>query len=173
MRVPAWGLFAVLLFGVFLGWVTNGWRLEGEIAGMQRDAATATAAHTTATLTHERQTNHDAHAADAGPAAAQQAQQAQARVITKEIVRYVQSPAASVCPLPAEWVQIHDAAAAGVPADPGATGLPAAPPGAAPAPVPSGEALSGITGNYDTCHQEMNRIAGWQAWWNSVRPPQP
>lgn len=171
MKVPGWGLFAVFLFGVFMGWLTNGWRLEAEIAGMQRDGATATATQTTNTLNQERQANHDAHAADAAPAAAQQAQQVQARVIVNEVIRYVQTPAAAL-PLPAEWVQNHDAAASGLPADSSAAGGPAAAAGNTANPVSNGEALGIVTSNYDTCRQELIRISRWQAWWNSVKPAQ-
>lgn len=162
MRIPPWGLLLVFLFGVFLGWKTNGWRLESAING-------AKATQVTSTVTHERKATASAHKADAAPAAAQQAQQQQVRVITKEIIRYVQTPAAAQ-PMPAEWVQIHDAAATGMPADPTASGLSSAQASEAAAPVALGEALGGIASNYDICNQEMNRLAGWQAWWNSVKP---
>lgn len=164
MRVPPWGLLIVLLLGVFIGWKTNGWRLEGQI-----NAAKAT--QVTKTLTTERKDNQNAHSADAAPAAAQQSQQEKARVITKEVIRYVQSPVAGQCALPAEWVRIHDAAAR-VSADPSTTGLPAAPASADAGTVTDSEALGTITANYDTCNQEINRVSGWQIWWNSLRPRQ-
>lgn len=160
MRVPGWGLLFIFLLGYFLGWKINGWRLESQINAGK-------AAQVTATLETERGTAKKATDADAKPAAAQQAQEQNARVITKEVIRYVQSPAAGQCHLPAEWVQIHDAAA-GVPPASSSTSLPAAADGEAGGSVTDSDAIGTITRNYDICRQEINRLQGWQAWYRSV-----
>lgn len=169
MRIPPLALLVICALCIFLGWKTNGWRLEGEITAMERDLATAKATQTTTTLQKERETAQAAHDADAAPAAAQKEQQAQARVIIKEVIRYVQTPVAAQ-PLPAEWVQIHDAAATGMPGDSSAASGPVAATGDAANPVSNGEAIGVISSNYDTCRQEMIRISRWQAWWNIVKP---
>lgn len=162
MRIPPLALLIICAICFFFGWKTNGWRLESQI-----NASKAT--QVTATLGTERSTAKDAAAADVKPAASQQAQEQQARVITKEVIRYVQSPAAGQCHLPSEWVQIHDAAA-GVSPTPSSTGLPSAANGEAGGSVTDSEAIGVIARNYDICLQEINRLQGWQAWYRSVMP---
>lgn len=162
MRIPPLALLVICALCVFLGWKTNGWRLESQIHKAQ-------AAQLTDTLTQERESTQAAHVADTGTSAAQQDQRQHARTITKEVIRYVQSPVAGQCTLPAEWVQIHDSAA-GVPPDPAAPGQPAAAAGEAGSPVTDAQALGAVTSNYDTCLQEINRLQGWQAWYRSQFP---
>jgi len=163
MRIPPLALLIICAMCFFFGWKTNGWRLESQINSSKTTQVTGT-------LKQERKTTKAAHAAAAAPTSAQQAQQEKARVITKEIIRYVQSSDANQCPLPAKWVRIHDAAATGVPTDPTAGGQPPVAASEAAAPVSNGEAIGVVASNYDICLQEINRLQGWQAWYRSVMP---
>lgn len=166
MRVPAWGLLFIFLLGFCLGWKINGWRLESQINASKTTQLTAT-------LNTERGTAKKASAADALPAAAQQAQAQTARVITKELIRYVQSPAANHCTLNPEWVRIHNLAAhdtAIMPADSAGTSVAVTANAEAGGTVSDSEALGTITRNYDICRQEINRVDGWQAYYQSIKP---
>lgn len=79
-----------------------------------------------------------------------------ARVIEKEIVRYVPPSADPV--LPRGWGMLHDAAAAGT--------LPEAPAGvdvAAPD-IAASQALRGVVENYTACHLAELQLVTLQAW---------
>lgn len=81
------------------------------------------------------------------------------RIITKEVVRYVQvTPPADRCTLPGTWRLRHDAAAIGVPLDPGAGPLAAG----ADAPVEDAAALDTVADNYRSARECAAKLAGWE-----------
>ena len=136
------------------GWTVNGWRLTAQL--VEAAQAEKTQAQAAEQLRQER----DALAAEK-TLAESRAQQARARVITREVVKYVQADAPR-CDLAAEWVRIHDAAA-GVQD----TGTAAAFDGAATVDAATHDdrrALVVITENYDTCLAELARLRGLQEW---------
>jgi len=85
------------------------------------------------------------------------------RIITREVIRYVQvTPAADRCTLPGTWRVRHDAAATGDPAQ--ATGLAAD----TAHPVADDTALATVAENYTACRGYIEQVAGWQAWCRAV-----
>lgn len=85
------------------------------------------------------------------------------RVITREVIRYVQvTPADARCTLPGTWRVRHDAAATGDPAQ--AAGLAAD----AAIPVADDTALATVAENYTACRGYIEQVAGWQAWCRTV-----
>lgn len=91
------------------------------------------------------------------------------RVITREVVRYVERENAvrtaggDVPMLDADWVRIHDAAAR--PADGAAEPIP----DEAAGPATAGAALDAVTGNYTQCYLWRDQVIGWQERWKMVR----
>lgn len=89
------------------------------------------------------------------------------QTLIREVPRYVTVAADTQCVVPAGFVRLHDAAAAGVLADPSATS-------SEPADAPSGIALSEVGAtvaeNYGACREDREALKGWQAWWAGVAP---
>jgi hypothetical protein len=100
--------------------------------------------------------------------AAVAARQAEVRTVTQTLIRevpiYVTAEADARCDVPAGFVRLHDAAAAGVSAAPNPTGR--------PADAPSDLALSAVaetvTDNYGACLGAFEQVKGWQGWWAAV-----
>lgn len=94
------------------------------------------------------------------------AREAQTKIVTMEVVRYVEREKAqaatggAVVWLDADWVRGHDLAAA-VPAEAGAEPFPAGEGG----PATAGEALEAVAGNYQQCYRWRDQVIGWQEWW--------
>lgn len=96
--------------------------------------------------------------------ARRQAETAKARVITREVIRYVtENPDAGRCDLPAEWLRIHDASA-GTDLPP-AAGAAGAPDDATARAFTDADALRVITENYQTCLSEFTRLRQLQEWY--------
>ena len=81
--------------------------------------------------------------------------------IIKEVPIYVSASADAQCDVPAGFVRIHDAAASGQPATPGAADA-----------APSGVALSAIAetvaDNYGTCRETAEQLRALQEWVNTT-----
>jgi hypothetical protein len=108
----------------------------------------------------ERQGKVDALAADLEAERAKRTPKN--RIITKEVIRYVELPADRRCTLDPAWRLLHDAAATGEPAD-------AARVAAGDAePVADAAALEVVAGNYEACREYIEQIEGWQRWWDEV-----
>lgn len=89
------------------------------------------------------------------------------QTLIREVPRYVTVASDAQCSVPAGFVRLHDAAAAGV--------LPQAPdPAGQPADAPSGIALSAVAAtvadNYGGCREDREALKGWQDWWATVGP---
>jgi hypothetical protein len=86
--------------------------------------------------------------------------QAAAHAIRQEIPAHVTPAADAACPVPAGFVRIHDAAAAGLPAPDPAAGDPDAPaPGLALSTV-----ADTVADNYATCHAITEQLTALQDW---------
>lgn len=79
--------------------------------------------------------------------------------ITKEVPRYVTVEADRACVVPVGFVQLHDAAAAGVP--PAATG--AGNPDAPAAGIALSAVAETVAGNYTTCQETAEQLIALQA----------
>lgn len=94
-----------------------------------------------------------------------QLEEAQARVVVKEVIKYVQSPDAGRCELPADWVLIDTAAAAGVSA---ATVSAASSPDAARG-FTDTDALATSVERSHVCRAEIDKLRLWQDWWQGIQ----
>ncbi|BAK75832.1 hypothetical protein NH8B_1000 [Pseudogulbenkiania sp. NH8B] len=105
----------------------------------------------------------------AGEQARTTAREAQTKIVTSEVVRYVEREKAqaaaggAVVRLDADWVRGHDLAAA-VPAETGAEPVLAGEAG----PATAGEALEAVAGNYAQCQRWRDQVIGWQEWWRGA-----
>lgn len=130
----------------------------GEVAQQQLDDALAYAV-----LVREAQADADQLSADLATARAAQAPKDQ--IITREVIRYVQvTPPADRVLLPDAWRVLHNAAATGTPADPGAGPLADGTAG----PVEDAAALEAIDQNYATCRDSAAKLAGWRQRWEKI-----
>jgi len=88
------------------------------------------------------------------------------KTITEQVDRYVpmviESPEGRACLMSGAVRVLHDAAAAGAPAD--AARIPSA------APVPPRDLVTTVVSNYGRCHDAADQVEGWQRWWKSVAP---
>lgn len=86
------------------------------------------------------------------------------RTITREVIRYVDTPADRRCTLDPAWRLLHDAAATGQPADTARVAAGAA------EPVTDAAVLETVAGNYENCRDHIAQLDGWRRWWNQVKP---
>lgn len=136
----------------------GGWSMRGDHEDAKRLTAIEQAAEKKATV----QQAVDQSAADQANAAAEQA--VKDRIITREVIRYVQvTPAADRCTLPGTWRVRHDAAATGRPAE--SAGLA----DGQAATVTDAAALDIVGENYIACRNYADQVAGWQAHWEAVK----
>lgn len=139
-----------------LSW-SAGWRMRGD----RERAALLDQAVAYAREVAARQADNDQLSADLERARSIRAPKD--RIITKDVIRYETLIApADRCVLDGRWRLLHDAAATGEPAD--AAGLAA---GAAE-PVTDAQALEGVTDNYIGCRESIDKVRGWQRWWDEV-----
>lgn len=136
----------------------GGWSMRGD----HEDAKRLTAIALAASKKDSVQQAVDRSAADQANAAAAQA--VKDRIITREVIRYVQvTPIADRCTLPGTWRVRHDAAATGRPAE--SAGLA----DGQAAPVTDADALDTVAENYVACRTYAEQVAGWQAYWEAVK----
>lgn len=151
-------LIIVWLFSVALG-IAGGWSLRGDHEDAKRLEAYVVAVEkkdadqVTVDRLETQQTSANAD------------QAVKDRVITREVIRYVQvTPAAARCTLPGTWRVRHDAAATGEPGTPAELAADAA------EPVGDDTALDTVAENYAACRYAIRQVEGWQAWCRSVGP---
>ena len=88
------------------------------------------------------------------------------RVVTKQVIKYVETDNARECGLSADGVRIHDTAARGaVPSDTDTT--PIVDDGAIAA--SNAEVMQVVTGNYATCNAIRDQLTGFQSWVNTLQ----
>lgn len=142
-----------LCIGATLGG-TAGWMLRGDHEAATRLKTVQAGVQKTA----EGKVRTDTLATEQSTAAVIQAKKD--RIITKEVIRYVDvTPAPDRCTLPGTWRVRHDTAATGEPADP-----PRLAAGGA-APVADAAALETVADNYAACRLAIEQVKGWQRFW--------
>lgn len=161
-RIIAVLLVLAAVFGA--GWKVQGWRMGEDMAQFQKELAEARADAETAEREKEQALQARSDAIAAAILADMDAEQARARVVTKEVIKYVQVPGAGSCNLVDEWVHTHDRAARRAGGDPGAASVPDAGSGQ----FTDIDALVVVTDNYAICRQAMSQVRGWQAWYREV-----
>lgn len=167
LRTPLGQIVAVcLIFGSLALWHGEERYRDGVQAERGRWEALQAAAQARAAGIVQRQA-----VASATVGATVTERQAQVRTVTqtliKEVPIYVTAEADRRCDVPAGFVRLHDAAAAGLPAAPDPAGR--------PADAASGVALSAVgetvVANYGACRTAIEQLTGWQAWWAAVSAP--
>lgn len=141
-----------------IGWMINGWRLGGQIAEQQSELSAKATALSERARAIERLSAESSDLSGQLHESRRAASEARAKVITKEVIRYVQSDYAGRCELPAGWVRLDTAAASGVPADAAATGVP----DDAPSGFTDADALAVITDRSMICRAEIDKLEALQ-----------
>ena len=165
--IRAYAILAATLLplGCAGGWQINDWRLGQQITGMERDVARARAEAAEQREAKEKALAQRNSALTDALIAELEAEHAHSQVITREVIRYVQSPDAGHCRLPDEWVQLHESAATGSLPVPASTTRASS--GETRA-VTDTDALAVITANYQQCRRDKARLQGWQQWYREV-----
>lgn len=112
----------------------------------------------------ERLTRERVALVDEANALRNQERETAERIVTREVVRYVQSPDAGRLVLPAEWVRIHDIAAFGRGAGVPGTAFPASRAYADAGRITDADAIAVTTENYATCHAVRDQLLALQGW---------
>lgn len=136
----------------------NGWRLGGQMADQQAELSAQATALSERARAIERLSAEASDLSGRLHEARRAASEASAKVIKKEVIRYVQSDYAGRCELPAGWVRLDTAAASGVPADAAATGVP----DDAPSGFTDADALAVITDRSMICRAEIDKLEALQ-----------
>lgn len=150
---------AVLIFGA--GWKVNGWRLGEEME--QREKEIALAAIEGYKLTREKENKSAEVTIDIGTAHAEKEVEVKVveRVVTKEVIKYVQAPYAGHLNMPLGWVRLDSASATGrMPGDI----LPAAGPDDAPSGFTDADAIAVIADRNNICRAEIRKLESLQSW---------
>lgn len=149
---------AAVAFGA--GWKVQGWRKDAAITEMvtQANALLDEREKLLDHLEKERELSEQI-AAEAAVA-----REAETKIVTeyidREVIKYVQTPAANDCGLDPEWVRIHDRAALNTDRLPEAEDAATEPDAGAS----KAEALAGVTDNYATCHEVRDQLSALQDW---------
>lgn len=150
---------ALALLGCFAaGWVVNGWRLGEEMAQWERDLEASRL------QASEKAREVELLSADIATVngklfeVRKEVAKAKARVITREVTKYVNSPYAGQCALPVGWVRLDTASATGVSSnDTAITGADDAPSGFTDA-----DALAVIADRNHICRAEIAKLTALQ-----------
>jgi hypothetical protein len=173
---PKFLLIALIITAASAFWAGWEWRdraADAELLAEQAKLTTlrlelAQAATTASEQARELERLTAAQVALANEAEALRSQEREVveRVVTNEVIRYVQSPNAGLLTLPAEWVRIHDRAAAGrsVPE----TAFPSRNAYADAGRVTDADALAVTTDNYATCHAIRDQLIALQDWVKAI-----
>lgn len=164
-------LLSVAAIGIALssaftgGWAANGWRYQEKIAVMERDLAGASQIASERAREVERlQTTVSEKSAEMAILAAQKRKVIE-KVVTEEVIKYVENPDAGRCVMPDQWVRIHNIAATGE--VPEAT-EPASNADAGTGTITDIETLVTVKSNYGTCRETRDQLIGLQKWVRSI-----
>lgn len=170
--IPPWISYALLgsivLLIFWAGWYVNGLRWESVVAEQREAAQKLQAKLDDAQAKYEQERDGRLFAVDQSGVLKRRLQSAEAQVVIKEVIRYVQGPDAGICKLPDDWVRIHNAAA-GVPDLPNA---PAVDDGAPARVRTDSDALPVVAANYRACRESMTRLSALQDWLANIKPPE-
>lgn len=159
LRLAAYVVVALIAFGT--GWTVQGWRKDGEIAGIAADAQAATDRARANTKRIEALQAQAANAAAVLEVERNKQARVVERVITNDVIKYVQKPGSQSCGVDGDGLRIINASAAGrLPTD---THAAAAPDGRA-AGVTAAAVVANVTDNYSTCHANADQLRALQDW---------
>ena len=148
---------AILIATFAAGWSVNGWRIGEDIAAAEAQRARDT-------IEIERLNAENANEVAARHAAEAAAQVVKTRTITKEVIKYVQSPDAGQCDLSDDWVRIHNES----PGVSTTTETPSRTDDTPREPKNDVDALVTITDNYAICQANATKLQALQKWAKSI-----
>lgn len=139
--------------GILTGWLVNGWRLGEQIAADARDAvqyarSVELISREASDLTAERYELQ------------RELSEASGRVITREVIRYVENPDHGQCVLPDDFVRLDTAAATGMPGNVAST---TGSDGTA-ARFTDADLIQVLTDRSDICRAEIEKLTALQEW---------
>ena len=156
----------LLLAAAFLaGWQTNQWRLDGQIARMERNEAKAMTNYVNKVRETEAKLQEATDEISKNQAALIEKERKHELDIKRAVAKYQASrhtaDANDACRhLDADWVRIHNSSASGVPSVATTTSGSII---AAPA-----AALDTVTSNYAIANSCLRKLSAWQEWWERV-----
>ena len=142
-----------LAAGIAIGWTTNQWRIDAQRADSLVEVRKI-----------ERLEQETADAIARAAAAERAVLDAEVRVVTQDVIRYVQNPNTGQCDLGDDWVRTHDKAA-GLPAATKPTARAADP---AAADVTDRDALRVVAQNYAICRENTRRQSALISWYHAT-----
>lgn len=160
VRVWLVGVLVVSSVSFFCGWHVNGWRWQADLAHEREAAQRLQDQLDEALEARERERAGRLLAVENAGLLEQQLQRAGSQVVTREVIKYVQSPSSGACELSDDWVRIHNAAA-------GVSGVPKAADmddGKAGGARTDRDALPVIAANYERCLRSAGRLSALQDW---------
>lgn len=161
LKLVTYALAVAVGFG--MGWKVNGWRYDAAaLAEMEAEQAAIEASAEQARKLLEAQVQlRDERLQAAAVLEVERSKQAEivTREVTRDVIKYVNSPGAAVRCLDADGVRILNAAAAGVP-QVETSGTPDA--GAATA--TAARVVESVAENYSVCHANSNQLRALQDW---------
>ena len=158
-RLIGLGLLVVAIFAA--GYQVAAWRYGKKLATEHARHLEGIAENTAQARRIEQLNSEKANAVAALVALRAKKRETVERIVTQEVIKYVETDNARECGLSAGGVRIHDAAARG-----------AVPEAAEPAAVADGstieatnaEVISTVTTNYAICHAVRDQLEAFQRW---------
>jgi len=166
------GLGAAIFLGVF--WAGWEWRdraadaqlltKDNQIVALRLQAQEAATRASERAREVERLTQDRIALAAELEAARTQEREVVERIVTKEVIRYVQNPDHGQLVLPGDWVRLHDFAALGAGGGVPGASLPSGGAYADTARVTDADAIAVVADNYGTCHEIRDQLQALQRW---------
>lgn len=157
LQIAAYAAVAAVLFTA--GYKVAQWRGDAALASAQSTWATAEKDRLADALKTQQKQLAGTRQVDTVYVQGAERVRIETKVVTQEVIRYVQNPAIERVVLPAEWVRLHDLAALGVsPASPAVSSAD----GAAQA-VTDADAIAVVSDNYNDCRAYIEQVKGLQA----------
>jgi hypothetical protein len=157
--MAVYALIAALCFGV--GWKVQGWRKDSQIADMVSEAQSARDMAIANARALEAAQNARAEVAAALEVERNKEARIVERVITNDVIKYVQRTGSQSCGVDADGVRIINASAASRMPENTDT---AAAPDARAAAATAAAVVHSVTDNYATCHANANQLRALQDW---------
>jgi hypothetical protein len=166
MAVKLAVLALVALIGFGTGWKVQGWRKDSEIAEIAADIQAATDKARANTKRIEALQAQAADVAAVLEVERNKAARVVERVITNDVIKYVQRPGSQSCGVDSDGVRIINASATGrLPTDTHASSAP----DARATGVTAAAVVANVTDNYGVCHDNANQLRALQAWVRALR----
>jgi hypothetical protein len=156
-----------LAVGFLAGWQVNGWREDAQLNAIHTVAQEAAQEAREAVASQELAVDQAQHTAALLAVERERKSKVIERIVTNEVIQYVQTPAAAECGVDARGVRIINAAShSGASGDADTAGSLDGATGDATA----AEVVTSVTQNYGLCEDNRNQLLGLQAWVRGLTP---